>query len=447
MLLVASYIFYGAWNWKFLSLILISTILDYVCGLKIYESRGLHKRKLFLFFSIFGNLAILGFFKYFNFFAANLQLLFNRLGLPIEPRFLHIILPVGISFYTFQTMSYTIDIYRKQMEPTRKFFDFALFVAFFPQLVAGPIERAKRLLPQILSPRRFRLDYFYEGVFLILWGLYQKVFIADNLAKIVDPIFASSYPYNGVQVLLATYAFAIQIFCDFAGYSNIARGLGRVMGFDIMVNFNLPYFAVNPSDFWRRWHISLSTWLKDYLYIPLGGNKKGALATYRNLALTMILGGLWHGAAWTFVAWGAYHGILLIFYRTSKFLRNIITLPKGTLIKKLSFIIRVLFFFHLVCLGWIIFRAQSLTQAVYMIHSLFFNFSIIRGFGLGYAIRSIVFFGYILFVMQVFQYMRNDLFAIFKFKPLFQISFYLIILFSILFMGVATGEEFIYFQF
>ena len=275
MLLVASYIFYGAWDWRFLSLIFISTILDYICGLQIYKSRYLKRKRLFLFFSVFGNLAILGFFKYFNFFATNLQELLKIFGFSIHPHFLHIILPIGISFYTFQTMSYTIDIYRGRMAPTKKFFDLALFVAFFPQLVAGPIERAKHLLPQILVPRKLSLDKFYEGCYLIFWGLFQKVFIADNLAKIVDPVFAGNSPYNGIQVILALYAFAFQILCDFSGYSNIARGLGKCMGFDIMVNFNLPYFSTNPREFWRRWHISLSTWLRDYLYISLGGNRRG----------------------------------------------------------------------------------------------------------------------------------------------------------------------------
>jgi len=308
MLLVASYVFYGTWDWRFLSLIVISTIIDYYCGIKIDEITDAKKRKQFLAISIVANLSMLGFFKYFNFFAENLQALCCFFGFQVQPHFLNIILPVGISFYTFQTMSYTIDIYKGQLKPTRKFFDFALFVSFFPQLVAGPIERASHLLPQILSKRKVTIDKFCEGCYLIFWGLFLKVFVADNLARLVDPIFASDPPYNGVKVLLGLYAFAFQIFGDFAGYSNIARGLGKCMGFDIMVNFNLPYFVTNPSDFWRRWHISLSTWLRDYLYIPLGGNKKGTLFTYRNLAITMFLGGLWHGAAWTFIIWGAYRG-------------------------------------------------------------------------------------------------------------------------------------------
>ncbi|MBL4889968.1 MAG: MBOAT family protein, partial [Candidatus Lindowbacteria bacterium] len=244
MLLVASYVFYGAWDWRFLSLIIVSTILDYTCGLKIYNSSAQKKRRLYLSVSLFGNLSILGFFKYYDFFAQNLVVLLEQFDFSVQPHLLHVILPVGISFYTFQTMSYTIDIYRKEMKPTKKFLDFALFVSFFPQLVAGPIERAKRLLPQILAPRKLELERIYQGCYLIFWGLFLKIFVADNMAALVDPVFSSSGEhYNGVKVLLATYAFAFQIFGDFAGYSNMAIGLGKVMGFDLMLNFNLPYFA------------------------------------------------------------------------------------------------------------------------------------------------------------------------------------------------------------
>ena len=447
MLLVASYVFYGAWDWRFLSLICASTILDYTCGLIIEQAKDAKRRKFFLFLSIFGNLLILGFFKYFNFFATNLQILLSKIGLSIQPQLLHIILPMGISFYTFQTMSYTIDIYRKEMKPTRKFFDFALFVAFFPQLVAGPIERAKHLLPQILYQRKVTLDRFYEGCYLILWGLFQKIFVADNLAKIVDPVFASSGPYQGVQVIVSLYAFAFQIFCDFAGYSNIARGLGKVMGFDIMINFRLPYFATNPREFWQRWHISLSSWLRDYLYIPLGGNKKGVLKTYRNLAITMLLGGLWHGAAWTFILWGAYQGLLLIMYRLFKPLLEKVPNPKSILMKKVWFFIRVIFFFNLVCLGWLIFRAESLGQIFQMLRSIFFNFHIAHFVNLqDYGVK-IVFYLCLLVMIQVIQYWKNDLMIIYKSNTVFRSFFYFILFVLIIIFGVTGGKEFIYFQF
>jgi len=447
MLLVASYVFYGAWDWRFLSLIWISTVLDYYCGIIIHESNDLKKRKLFLFFSIFGNLSILGFFKYFNFFAGNLQRLFYSTGISLDPVFLSIILPVGISFYTFQTMSYTIDIYYKKMEPTKKFFDFALFVAFFPQLVAGPIERAKHLLPQILSPRKLSLNRFYEGCYLIFWGLFLKIFVADNLARIVDPIFSSNPPYNGVKVILALYAFAFQIFGDFAGYSTVARGLGKIMGFDIMINFNLPYFATNPSEFWRRWHISLSTWLRDYLYIPLGGNKKGTFNTYRNLAITMLLGGLWHGAAWTFVLWGAYQGALLIAYRLLAPWLKLIPEFKSKFFEKIWFIVRVVFFFQLICLGWLFFRARSMTQVFEMLKSIFLNFELIHGLGLKTVSLQLAFYLWLLLIVQFLQYKKNDLLFILKSKTYIKAVFYYVCVFLMFFYGVTVGRQFIYFQF
>ncbi|MBT8363565.1 MAG: MBOAT family protein [Deltaproteobacteria bacterium] len=447
MLLIASYIFYGSWNWRFLSLILISTIIDYHCGLQIERESTNKRRKLFLIISICSNLGILGIFKYYDFFALSFQRLTNIFGWNIEPIFLNLILPVGISFYTFQTMSYTIDIYFKKMKPTKQFFDFALYVAYFPQLVAGPIERAKHLLPQVLKPRKVTLDLFYQGTFLIFWGIFQKTFIADNLAMIVDPVFDGSKPYNGIQILIALYAFAFQIFCDFAGYSNIARGLSKCMGFDIMVNFNLPYFAKNPSDFWRRWHISLSTWLRDYLYIPLGGNKKGTLVTYRNLFITMFLGGLWHGAAATFVVWGIYHGALLIIHRLFKpffdgldRLRKLFTKPGWEGIK-------IVFFFHVVAIGWLFFRANSVGDALEMMHALLFNFRWESDLDIGFNLRYLIFFTWILLFVQWFQYKRTDLMVVYKAHPVVRTAFYSATALLLFIFGVIHGNAFIYFQF
>ncbi len=446
MLLVASYVFYGSWDWRFLSLIIISTVLDFYCGLKIKSSVTVKRRKFFLFLSILVNLSILGFFKYFNFFSSNLQVLLTNFNIALEPRFFQIILPLGISFYTFQTMSYTIDIYRGKLEPTNKFFDFALFVAFFPQLVAGPIERAKHLLPQILSPRQVTLPKFYTGCYLIFWGLFQKVFIADNLARLVDGVFGSQPPYNGFTALISIYAFAFQIFCDFAGYSNIARGLGSCMGFDIMVNFNLPYFATNPRQFWQRWHISLSSWLRDYLYIPLGGNRHGNYATYRNIAITMLLGGLWHGASWTFVLWGAYQAILLIGYRLiSPFLERIHS-PRNGLAARVWRLIRIIFFFHLICLGWLIFRAQSLTQIVSILQGIFGNFQLITGWENLIRTRFIMFV-WLLLAIQYLQYRKDDLLAVLKLPALIRGVIYFIIYYLIMVYGVEGGKEFIYFVF
>ena len=447
LLLVASYIFYGAWDWRFLSLIFVSTLLDYYCGLKIHDSKDARRKKLFLWFSLAGNLSLLGFFKYFNFFAGSLQSLLEYFGFVVHPHFLHIILPVGISFYTFQTMSYTIDVYRKELEPTKSFLNFALFVSFFPQLVAGPIERAKHLLPQVLSPRTLSLRECYEGSYLVFWGLFQKAVVADNLgAQIVDPIFNSAPPYNGIEVLLAVYAFAFQIYCDFAGYSNMARGLGKLMGFDLMVNFNLPYFATNPREFWQRWHISLSSWLRDYLYIPLGGNRAGSFNTYRNLVITMLLGGLWHGANWTFVIWGAYHGMLIVLHRFLKPVFEIAHLPKGGVIERIGFFVKVICFFHLVCLGWLIFRAQTMTQVAQMMEALGSNFYISLPVTL-LKFQDFMILVWLLVTVQIVQYYKNDSLIILKSRIWIRASFYLFCYLLLIVYGVWHHKEFIYFQF
>jgi len=419
-------------------LIIFSTIVDYCCGLYIAETDDVKKKKKLLLISIFMNLALLGFFKYFNFFAGSLIKLFSLFGVSLKLQYLNVILPVGISFYTFQTLSYTFDIYKGQLKPTKKFFDFALFVAFFPQLVAGPIERAKCLLPQILEPRSVTLNKFYEGCFLVFWGLFEKIFISGNLAKIVDPVFVSG-EHKGSEVMVALYAFAFQILCDFDGYSNIARGLGKVMGFELMINFNLPYFATNPSDFWKRWHISLSTWLKDYLYIPLGGNKVSNLITYRNLAITMLLGGLWHGAAWTFVVWGAYQGILLMAHRKVSSIRIF------DFLKNRFFIVKLFVFFHLVVLGWLFFRAQNMAQVMRMLHSIVFSLDLDGN-------TLVLFQRFLLVVLpllivQIGQYKKNDLMFLFHGHWFIKTFAYALMTYLILGYGVLTAEEFIYFQF
>ncbi len=412
------------------------------------------QRKRYLIISITANMAILGFFKYFGFFSESLQHLLGTFGYNPGWTTLNIVLPVGISFYTFQSMSYTIDIYNNKLKPSDKFSDFALFVAFFPQLVAGPIERARHLLPQIYRPRTIKLDQFYEGSYLIFWGMFQKVFVADNLAKISDTIFALGGPYDRVEVLIGAYAFSFQIFCDFAGYSNIARGLCKVMGFDIMVNFNLPYFAQNPSDFWRRWHISLSTWLRDYLYIPLGGNRGGQLKTLRNLMLTMLLGGLWHGAAWTFVLWGGYHGLLLIVYRVAEYLRERWSWTAWSS-SRLWTVCKIVFFYHLVCYGWILFRAQSFEQITAMTGGLVFspgNFgsaseaaryvAILAG-----MINKMVLYITPLLFIQLLQYRRNDPLVVFRWPWVVRGLFYYVYVVLIILYGETNAQDFIYFQF
>src|SRR3954471_4549914 len=315
LLLIASYYFYAAWDWRFLGLLIGSTLVDYTCALLLGHTESHARRRAILCVSLGFNLSMLGFFKYFNFFADNLQGLFGALGWQLDFVTARVLLPVGISFYTFVTMSYVIDVYRRETPPTRNLVDFGVFVAYFPHLVAGPILRASRLLAQIDAPRRIGRDQMRDGAWLIAWGFFQKIFVADNLASLANIVFDPATHQTGVNVLLGMYAFAFQIYGDFAGYSNIARGLSKLMGIELIENFRFPYFVRSPQAFWRNWHISLSTWLRDYLYIPLGGSRGTPAQTQRNLLITMLLGGLWHGAAWTFVLWGLYQGVLLIAYR------------------------------------------------------------------------------------------------------------------------------------
>jgi len=351
MLLVASYFFYACWDWRFLSLLWLSTLIDFFAAKWIAAAAPAHKKRL-LISALALNLGFLAVFKYFNFFVASLRGLLALLGVPaLEHAAIDVILPVGISFYTFQSMSYTIDVYRGDVAPVKKLSDFALYVAFFPHMVAGPIQRKSSLLPQLQEPRRTKLTEVREGLWLLLFGYYAKVVLADNLAPYADRAFSAPTTASATELMTGVYAFALQIYGDFLGYSSIARGLGLLIGVRLMHNFEMPYLAVSPSDFWRRWHISLSTWLRDYLYISLGGNRGSNSKTYRNLMLTMLLGGLWHGAAWHYVAWGAYHGALLIGQRLLAGSKILGALPRW---------VQIVAFFQLTCLGWIFFRVDSL---------------------------------------------------------------------------------------
>ena len=315
-LLVCSYLFYGYWDWRFCSLLLLSTLIDFSIGRRIGRSEEPGTRKRLLAISLCTNLGILGFFKYFNFFVGSFEQAFAGFGTNLDFVHLNVILPIGISFYTFQTLSYTIDVYRRRMEPTDSLLDFALFVSFFPQLVAGPIERARELLPQIAKCPRATRRQIEAGVVLITVGMFKKVMIGDAAGKFVDHIFAEPAEYVAFELLMALVLFSVQIYADFSGYSSIAQGTGKLLGINLIKNFNQPYFSANIAEFWRRWHIALSQWLRDYVYIWwLGGNRRGARRTYLNLMLTMLLGGLWHGANWTFVVWGGLHGVGLAFHR------------------------------------------------------------------------------------------------------------------------------------
>jgi D-alanyl-lipoteichoic acid acyltransferase DltB (MBOAT superfamily) len=367
-LVLASCFFYACWDWRFLLPLLCTTGLDYWIAGKLeasHKAKGPEaERKRLVWISVVSNLSLLGFFKYCNFFIESASALLTALGFEVSVQTLNIVLPVAISFYTFQALSYTIDVYRGELHPSGTFWDFFLGVLYFPHLVAGPIQRASSLLPQVLNPRHTTRQQWEDGLHLIMWGFFKKVFLADNLAPIADQVFSKPDPTGG-EVVVGVLAFTFQIYGDFSGYTDIARGIAKIMGFEFTLNFNLPYFATNPSDFWRRWHISLSQWLRDYLYKSVGGNRGGTLLTYRNLMITMVLGGLWHGAAWNFVLWGFYHGSLLCIHRylspTLDRIEQAIPLPKA-----IWTALHIACMFAMTCYGWLLFRATSLDQIVHM---------------------------------------------------------------------------------
>lgn len=358
LLLAASYYFYASWRPAYLVLIVFSSFLDFIVGARLHRSQDPVLRRRWLMVSLIGNLGLLGVFKYFNFFSASVYQGLLAFGVQTSPVYLDVLVPVGISFYTFQTLSYTIDIYRGDLEPEPSLLKFLLFVSFFPQLVAGPIVRASDFLPQLHRPVFLDDERGARALMLIAVGLFKKAIIADLLAvNLVDRVFESPVHYTSAELLLGVYGYALQIYCDFSAYSDIAIGSALLLGYELAINFNHPYRAHNLRDFWRRWHISLSTWLRDYLYISLGGSRGGSLATYRNLLLTMLLGGLWHGAAWTFVAWGALHGLGLAGTRAWQSRRG--EAAGGPLLR----LVKVIFTFHLVCLGWVFFRASDFQHA------------------------------------------------------------------------------------
>ena len=520
LLLVASYVFYGFWDYRFLFLILLTTVVDFIGGLGVAGARlpqasraklamlligaavfltgnlrfdelaagllagdratirgalpqslaefwiplataalmvgymlvlprlyGLPeaaRRKTFLVISMVANLGILGFFKYYDFFVESLAMLLEGLGFHASMPVLGIVLPVGISFYTFQAMSYTIDIYRGKTEPTRSFGDFALFVCFFPHLVAGPIMRAHTLLPQVIHPRVRNAIEFREGFALVLIGLFKKLVLADNMAPIANSVFVrladgNTVGLSGSEVMIGIYAFALQIYGDFSGYSSIARGISKWLGFDLVINFHNPYLAVTPSDFWRRWHISLSSWLRDYLYIPLGGNRRGRLVEYRSLIITMLLGGLWHGANWTFLAWGLYHGAILCAYR----LAGVREAERSA--QPLLWVVQVVVMFHLTCLGWLLFRAESFGSVVAALDVLVNQWSVTTFAKTGLVV--IVFYAGILFAVEWLTDAEKGLRRIFRVPWFVQGAWYVYLALMIGLFYSRQTNEFIYFQF
>jgi D-alanyl-lipoteichoic acid acyltransferase DltB (MBOAT superfamily) len=364
LIVIASYIFYGWWDWRFLCLIFFSTLIDFTIGLLLETQKKQSYRKTLLLISVFVNIGLLGFFKYFNFFLENFKHAFSLFGNTLDIKSLDIILPVGISFYTFQTLSYTIDIYRKKIKPTHDFIAFSAFVSFFPQLVAGPIERATNLLPQFYKQRKFDYQNAIDGLRQILWGFFKKIVIADNCAKFVNLIFDNYQNYSGSTLVLGGVLFAFQIYGDFSGYSDIAIGTSRLFGFSLNQNFAFPYFSRDIAEFWRRWHISLSTWFRDYVYIPLGGSKGSKLKVIRNVFIIFLVSGLWHGANWTFVFWGGLNACyflpLLLLKRNRK---NIETVASHAVLPTLKEVLQMAITFSITVFAWIFFRAENISQA------------------------------------------------------------------------------------
>ncbi|MBL4700639.1 MAG: MBOAT family protein [Phycisphaeraceae bacterium] len=516
MLLAASYLFYGWWDERFLFLIVLSTAIDLSAGIMIDQGRlriidrakasawtllsagaflgvnwdastwsekfnhslgmqycggvlllviagnllypwlvklpDARRRSVFLFISIAANLGLLGFFKYCNFFIDSAEDVLGAMGLNAQGLRLDIVLPVGISFYTFQTMSYTIDIYRRQLKATHHFLDFALFVSFFPQLVAGPIERASNLLPSILHKRTINFDQSMRGLFLILLGLFKKIGIADSVALAVNSVYLTKGDVTSLDIVAATVLFAVQIYCDFSGYSDIARGCAKIMGIELMTNFRLPYVSRSPSEFWTRWHISLSSWLRDYLYSPLGGSRGRKAMIYRNLLLTMLLGGLWHGAGWNYVLWGAYQGSILCIYRllgigTRRASKDEIQ-PSPSIIRRLLGVANMLFFFAITCYGWLLFRAVSFEQIIEFTSQLFTSFG---DLGAGMTMRKPTLAGMVgllvLITYEFLEYNFKDTCFYRRFPVPIRAGLYALMIFVIL-MGTSNAPvQFIYFQF
>jgi alginate O-acetyltransferase complex protein AlgI len=445
MVLVASYIFYGWWDWRFLSLIVFSTILDYSIGMALTKTNRAHKRKLLLFLSIVVNLGFLGFFKYYNFFVESFTQAFTALGYGIKPNTLNIILPVGISFYTFQTLSYTIDVYRKKLEPTKNFIAFAAFVSFFPQLVAGPIERATNLLPQFYKKRTFHLDKAKDGLRQMLWGLFKKVVIADNCAKYANMIFNNSDDYSASTLVMGAFFFAFQIYGDFSGYSDIAIGVSRLFGFNLKRNFAFPYFSRDIAEFWRRWHISLSTWFRDYLYIPLGGSRGGVKMKVRNTMIIFLVSGFWHGANWTFIIWGALNAIYFLpLLLLNKNRVNTDLVAENKWLPTLKELSQMLTTFVITLFAWIFFRADSLSHAFDYVIGIFtpqlFTFPEIFPPYLLYLIGAFI------VVEWLGRHGEYAIEQLVSYSKAWRWIFYFGLIF-ILFAYAGEEQEFIYFQF
>ncbi|OZV68551.1 MBOAT family O-acyltransferase [Winogradskyella aurantia] len=450
LIVVASYVFYGWWDWRFLSLIVFSTVVDYSIGIALSREENKKKRILFLWLSIMVNLGFLGFFKYYNFFLDNLITAFTFFGIKLHASSLKVILPVGISFYTFQTLSYTIDVYRKKLTPTKDFIAFSAFVSFFPQLVAGPIERATNLLPQFYTKRKFEYNKAVDGLRQILWGMFKKVVIADNCAEFANEFFNNHTEYGGSGLLLGALFFTFQIYGDFSGYSDIAIGTSRLFGFNLKQNFAFPYFSRDIAEFWRRWHISLSTWFRDYLYIPLGGSRGGTTMKVRNTFIIFIISGFWHGANWTFIVWGALNAFYFLpLLLTNKNRSNIGTVAEGRLLASSKDILNITSTFLLTILAWVFFRADSVNHALEYLAGIFSNslFSVPSFENRAHAAEVLILIGFLIIIEWLGRESQYGLEKLgLNWKRSLRIAFYLGIV-CLIFLFVGKEQEFIYFQF
>lgn len=445
LIVIASYVFYGWWDWRFLSLILFSSLLDYGIGVLLSKEERQRSRKILLWISICVNIGFLGFFKYYNFFVESFVASFSFFGSEINANTLNIILPVGISFYTFQTLSYTIDIYNKKLEPTKDLIAFLAFVSFFPQLVAGPIERATNLLPQFYQKRQFLYANAVDGVRQVIWGLFKKVVIADNCAKYANIIFNNSDDYSGSTLLLGAFLFAFQIYCDFSGYSDIAIGISRFFGFDLKQNFAFPYFSRDIAEFWRRWHISLSTWFRDYLYIPLGGSRGSLNEKIRNVFIIFLVSGFWHGASWTFIIWGGLNALYFLpLLLASKNRVNTDIVAQNKLLPSVREIIQMSVTFFITIVAWIFFRANSVSHALTYLKDMFNESLFSKPAFIPYTILILVMI--FILIEWIGRQGKYALEGIDKINKPFRWSIYIVL---ILIMFLFTGEEqaFIYFQF
>lgn len=447
LLLAASYVFYGWWDYRFLSLIFISSLVDFLVGLALNREERSGYRKLLLILSLAVNLGILGFFKYYGFFVESFADLVQALGLQPNISTLRIILPIGISFYTFQTLSYSIDLYRRQIQATRDPISFFAFVSFFPQLVAGPIERAKNLLPQFRIKRKFDIEHAKDGMRQMLWGVLKKVVVADNLAPHVDEIYANYASQDGVTLFIGTFLFAFQIYCDFSGYSDIAIGTARLFGFRLMRNFAFPYFSRDIAEFWRRWHISLSSWFRDYVYIPLGGSLSSKMQRIRNIVITFTVSGLWHGANWTFIVWGLLHGLyyipLMLMGRHKKHVGGV---AEGKLYPGIREILSMLITFAMVFFAWIFFRAETITDALRYIVRMLGGPLFERGVWHGQYISSII---YVLALLLI-EWIQRDKQHALEINHLPVVArwpIYVVSCLVVIELGNFGAVEFIYFQF